>query len=71
MIYSQTKRYQITLWLTQDRSGPGPALRVDFENEEEARTEFDKYKGKSPYRSGILLEFHQLSQEWNLLDQFS
>jgi hypothetical protein len=44
---------------------------MDFDTEEQARAEFEKYRDGSLYRSGILLEFHKVSQEWNLLDKFS
>lgn len=71
MIQTQSKRYQISLWLTQDRSGPGPALRLEFDNVEEARAEFERQKRHELYQSGILLEFHKVSQEWSLIDQFA
>jgi hypothetical protein len=71
MIQTQSKRYQISLWFKRDRSGPGPALRLEFDDVEEARAEFDKHKAHGRYQSGILLEFHKVRQEWSLLDQFS
>ena len=71
MIHTQTKRYQISLWFTRDRSGPGPALRLEFDNVEEARAEFEKHKHHEHYQSGILLEFLKVRMEWILIDQFS
>lgn len=44
---------------------------MDFDSAEEARAEFERYKSETVYRSGILMEFHKVSEEWNLLDRFS
>lgn len=69
MIHVDNKRYQLALWVDEDRSGSG--LRLQFDTLAEAAAEFEKRKSASGlYRSGILFEWLKNSAQWSLIDQF-
>jgi hypothetical protein len=69
MIHVYTKRYQVALWVDQDRSGGG--LKLEFDTIAEAAAEFERRKsGSGFYRTGILFEWLKNSAQWKLIDQF-
>jgi hypothetical protein len=69
MIHVDNKRYQVALWVDEDRSDGG--LRLQFDTLAEAAAEFEKRKREGGlYRSGILFEWLKNSGQWRLIDQF-
>ena len=69
MIHVENKRYQVALWVDEDRSGSG--LKLQFDSLAEALLEFDKRKRAGGlYRSGVLFEWLKDSSQWVLIDQF-
>ncbi len=70
MIHTPKKRYQVVFWETEDRSNSAHALHVDFETLEQARREFEAHIRSGRYRTGILMEWHKISGDWDLLEMF-
>jgi len=68
MIHIHTKRYQLSLWLTGDRSGL--ALRSEFDSREEAEHAFKQGQAEGRYLTGILYEWDKRNQEWTLFSQY-
>jgi len=68
MIYSRTKRYQVTLWTTANRSGV--AVHLEFDTRDDAVLAFEQSKSEGQYAVGILYEWDQHKQEWSLLSQY-
>jgi hypothetical protein len=70
MIQSQAKPYQLVLWVTEDRGGSEPALRLEFDRLEDALAAFESQRGAGAYRSGVLMRWHKVGGSWDLLDRY-
>lgn len=70
MIHTLQKPFQVVLWETEERSSDGAAMRLDFDSLEEARADFDAQRLAGHFRTGVLLEWHKVSGQWELLDLF-
>ena len=68
MIFTQAKRYQLTLWTSKDRDGL--AIRFEFDNLDEAKRAFDENAAERRYAAGLLYEWLKVPQEWVLLSQY-
>ena len=68
MIYTQAKRFQLTLWETEHRVGVG--VQVSFNDVVEAVAEFESQHKAGRYRAGLLVEYHEVTQEWLLIRQY-
>ena len=67
MIHHKTKTYQIDLWSDAERRDP--ATRLEFDVLEEAQEAFTRLKAAGR-GTGILIEWHTITNEWILLDKF-
>lgn len=70
MIQVSNKKYQISLWTSEDHRGADPALRMEFDDLRDAQAEFERQKQSGAYRSGILFEWRKVSGTWDLLERF-
>ena len=70
MIHTQSKRYQIVLWATENRHGSDPALRLVFDRREDGEAALQAQRNAGSYRSGILMEWDKMSGTWDLLDRY-
>jgi hypothetical protein len=68
MIYTHAKRYQIDLWLSEDRSGV--VSRMEFDRREDAERVFSERTADGSYRAAILMEWRPDSAQWVLLRKF-
>jgi hypothetical protein len=68
MMHSQAKRYELTLWETEHRSGA--AVKLSFDDVVERLAEMENQRKVGRYRSGLLTEHHKVSQEWLLVRQY-
>ena len=68
MIQALTKRFQLTLWLTEDRQGLAP--HSEFDDREAADRAFEEAKASGQFRVGILYEWDKRTKEWTLLRQY-
>lgn len=70
MIHTPKKRYQVVFWETENRADSVGTVHADFESLEQARLEFEAQVKSGHYRSGILMEWHKISGEWDLVEMF-
>lgn len=70
MIQLQNKRFQVVLWISDDRKGAEPALRLECDTLAEAEAAFREQQQSGTYRSGILMEWHKHAGSWDLLASF-
>ena len=70
MIHTQSKRYQLVLWTTEDRRGSEPALKMEFDFREDGQAALDAQRAAGFYRSGILMEWDRDYGTWDLLDRY-
>jgi hypothetical protein len=66
----QPKRYQITLWMGEDRRDSAAALHMSFDTLEQAEREFEAHRLTGNFKVGILMEWHRRSGIWNLLSKY-
>jgi hypothetical protein len=66
VIYTSTKRYQLVLWLSEDRDPANIAHRAEFDNLDEAREALAYARAEGSYPAGILYEWH--SGSWELVE---
>ena len=70
MIHIQTKRYQLIFWESEQRDGQQPALKLEFENLEEADATFAARKAERRYRSGVFIQWHRIASDWTLIERY-
>lgn len=68
MIFIQTKRYRITLWEREGRSGA--TLSLEFDNLADAERAFEQKKAEGSYQTGILFEWRKQHNDWLLLRRY-
>ena len=68
MIYTQAKRYSMTLWPTVDRSGL--ATQAQFDELNTAKEAFEASKISGQHKAGLLMEWDKRRGDWTLIDQF-
>ena len=68
MIQSLAKRFQVTLWLSENRTGLAP--HQEFDNREEAEQAFEEARAGGQFRAGILYQWDKRAKEWTLLRQY-
>lgn len=71
MIYSQNKEFQIVLWDGVRHDGAQPAKKLEFDSLDAAREAFEAARSGDKYRSGILMHWHKLANDWTLIDRFT
>jgi hypothetical protein len=70
MIHGQGKRYQLVFWESETRDGHEAALKLEFDDLEEAKAAFEANKADSAYRSGILIAWHKAARDWDLIERY-
>ena len=68
MIFTQAKRYQVTLWTSTDRKGL--AMRLEFDSIEQAILVFEQNAAERRYAAGLLFEWQKDTREWMLMGQY-
>lgn len=68
MIHVPAKTFQLVFWLDTDRHGQ--ALRLDFDDLEEARRVLTDKEAEGRYGAGILVEWNKRLKDWTLLAQY-
>jgi hypothetical protein len=59
MIELQPKGFQIHLWLTEDRSGVDPALKLEFDSLDEAKAELERHRKAGLHKCRVCIEWHR------------
>lgn len=70
MIHLQAKQFQVVVWRDEDRQSEEPALRLDFDTLEEAKTALMAHQAEGLYRAGVLMEWHNQSGIWDLIEYY-
>jgi hypothetical protein len=70
MIQLQPKQYQLVLWQTEDRSPESVAMRLDFDDLAEAKTELHARRELGEHHCGVLMQWQKASGIWELIEQF-
>jgi hypothetical protein len=68
VIHTRSKKYQVTLWLTPDRSGL--ATHAEFDDREAAEEAFRVSRLSAQYKAGLLAEWDKQRGDWTLIDYY-
>lgn len=69
MMQSTSKRFHVVVWETDDRTA-GVGIKYQFDTLAEAVAAFDRQRRAGRYREGVLIQWRQDSDEWELVDRF-
>ena len=70
MIQVLGKPFVVMLWMSPERDGNGPTLRLEFDAREEALAELQRQREAGQCRSGIAMHWHKNSDAWDLIEKY-
>jgi hypothetical protein len=71
MIHIRQKRFQLSFWKVSRDDRAIPALRMEFDDFDSARSAFEQQRALGFYRAGLLLDWRNDLSEWLLVDMYS
>ena len=69
MINTVSKPFHVIFWPSEDREG-APAARLEFDSLGAASAAFEEGKSSGQFRSGTLIHWRKVANEWQMIDRF-